>query len=89
MEAAVKSAPPIRRASLFGRGGGKTGHCWATPAGPRPGGNSSFIEEWPLLPYHLITGMGKVATKVLFIKLSELTQSHPKKLSSYVFFTSP
>ena len=34
-------------------------------------------------------GMVKVATKVLFIKLSELTQSHPKKLSSYVFFTSP
>ena len=24
-----------------------TGHCWATPADPRPGGSSSFIEEWP------------------------------------------
>ena len=23
------------------------GHCWATPAGPRPGGSSSFIEECP------------------------------------------
>ena len=23
-----------------------TGHCWATPTGPRPGGSSSFIEEW-------------------------------------------
>ena len=39
----------IRKASLFA--GGKknyfpTGHCRATPAGPRPGGSSSFIEEW-------------------------------------------
>ena len=31
---------PIRKASLFA-----TGHCWATPADPRPGGSSSFIEE--------------------------------------------
>ena len=23
-----------------------TGHCWATPADPRPGGSSSFNEEW-------------------------------------------
>ena len=47
---------PIRRASLFGRGERfwelflrsyfPTGHCRATPAGPRPGGSSSFIEEW-------------------------------------------
>ena len=32
------------------RGGRKrdspTGHCWATTAGPRPGGSSSFIKEW-------------------------------------------
>ena len=32
--------------SLQEGGGGKTGHCWATPADPRPGGSSSFIEEW-------------------------------------------
>ena len=24
---------------------GGTGHCWAKPADPRPGGSSSFIEE--------------------------------------------
>ena len=24
----------------------QTGHCWATPTDPRPGGSSSFIEEW-------------------------------------------
>ena len=30
----------------FGRSISPTGHCWATPTGPRPGGSSSFIEEW-------------------------------------------
>ena len=44
----------ILKARLFGRGeggGGKfspTGQCWATLAGLRPGGSSSFIEEWIL-----------------------------------------
>ena len=31
---------------LFLRSYFPTGHCWATPADPRPGGSSSFIEEW-------------------------------------------
>ena len=29
----------------FGRSISPTGHCWATPTGPRPGRSSSFIEE--------------------------------------------
>ena len=32
---------------LFLRSYFPTGHCWATPADPRPGGSSSFIEECP------------------------------------------
>ena len=31
---------------LFIQGGNSpTGHCWASPAGVRPGGSCSFIEE--------------------------------------------
>ena len=35
-----------RRVSKSGGENFPTGHCWATPAGARPGGSSSFIEEW-------------------------------------------
>ena len=31
---------------LFGRQVSWTGHCWATPAGARPGRSSSFFEKW-------------------------------------------
>ena len=55
--AGMRSAPTPKKKAVqacpfggwvsSGRGGGKkTGHCWATPADPRPGGSSSFIEEW-------------------------------------------
>ena len=43
------SSQIIRKASLFARERKRdyflTGHCWATPADPRPGGSSSSIEE--------------------------------------------
>merc|ERR1711963_1004693 len=46
----ARQVNPIRKASLFARERKRdyfpTGHCWATPADPRPGGSSSFIEEW-------------------------------------------
>ena len=54
--AGMRSAPTPKKKAVqacpfggrvpSGRGEKETGHCWATPADLRPGGSSSFIEEW-------------------------------------------
>ena len=54
--AGMRSAPTSKKKAVqacpfggrvpSGRGEKETGHCWATPADLRPGGSSSFIEEW-------------------------------------------
>ena len=63
-------------AACFPNSEGETLHCWATPAGPRPGGSSSFINEWffpwGVIPLYLM----KVKVRVLQLNIQLIQQMH-------------
>ena len=70
-----------------------TGHCWATPTDPRPGGSSSFIEECLFL-FRVAAALGgkwhsPVCNSLICPLLSSLLSSFAAHSSSfYLHFSS-